>query len=154
MDQRNWDSSCSQRARLIYRWVQDGGDRRWNLWAICGKKAQYFSRKVCYSFSGWDICYRGLCSWQFHGRPEKHESICCDNQAALHAIQAARVTSELVQECQKALNDISTRHAVGLYCVPGLAGVRGNEIVDKLPRDGSVQIFVGPELALGVSRQN
>ena len=37
---------------------------------------------------------------------------------------------------------------------PGNAGVRGNEIVDKLARDGSVQKFVGPEPALGVSRQN
>jgi len=90
---------------------------------------------------------------QFH-RPEKHESICCDKQAALNALQAARTTSELVQQCQKALNDISTRHAVGLYCVPGLAWVRGNEIVDQLARDGSVQICVGPEPNLGVSRQN
>jgi len=38
----------------------------------------------------------------------------------------------MVQQCQQALNDISTRHAVGLYWVPGHAGVRGNEINDKL----------------------
>jgi len=43
---------------------------------------------------------------------------------------------------------------VGLYWVPGHAGVRGNEIADKLARDGSVQRFVGPEPFLGVSRQN
>jgi hypothetical protein len=49
---------------------------------------------------------------------------------------------------------ISTRHAVGLYWVPGHAGVRGNEIADKLARDGSVQRFVGPEPFLGVSGQN
>ena len=49
LDQRNWYSSCSQRACLIYRCVQDeGGDRGWNLWAICGKKAQFLSRKICY----------------------------------------------------------------------------------------------------------
>jgi hypothetical protein len=35
-----------------------------------------------------------------------------------------------------------------------LAGVRGNEISDKLARDGSVQRFVRPEPFLGVSRQN
>ena len=45
---------------------------------------------------------------QLHGRPEKHESICCDSQAALNALQAARTTSPSVQQCQKALNDIST----------------------------------------------
>jgi hypothetical protein len=32
--------------------------------------------------------------------------------------------------------------------------VRGNEIADKLAKDGSVQKFVGPEPFLGVSRQN
>ena len=77
-----------------------------------------------------------------------------DSQAALQALQAAKTTSPLVRECQKALHDISTRHAVGLYWVPGHAGVKGNEIADKLARDGSVQRFVGPEPFLGVSRQN
>jgi len=60
----------------------------------------------------------------------------------------------LVRQCQQALNDISTRHAVGLYWVPGHAGVKGNEIADKLSRSGSVQRFVGPEPFLGVCRQN
>jgi hypothetical protein len=43
---------------------------------------------------------------------------------------------------------------VGLYWVPGHAGVRGNEIADKLAKDGSVELFVGPESFLGVSRHN
>jgi hypothetical protein len=43
---------------------------------------------------------------------------------------------------------------VGLYWVPGHARVRGNEIADKLARSGSVQLFVGREPFLGVSRQN
>ena len=47
----------------------------------------------------------------------------------------------------------STRHAVGLHWVPGHAGLRRNEIADRLARDGSVQRFVGPEPFLGVSRQ-
>jgi ribonuclease HI len=73
-------------------------------------------------------------------------------------LQAAKTTSPLVRQCQKALNDISTQHTVGLYWFPGHAGVRGNEIANKLARDGSVQRFVGPGpfLAGGgsVSRQN
>ena len=52
------------------------------------------------------------------------------------------------------MNDISTRHAVGLYWVPGHAGVKGNEIADKLASSGSVQRLVVPEPFLGVSRQN
>jgi hypothetical protein len=48
----------------------------------------------------------------------------------------------------------STRHTMGLYWVPGHARVRGNEIADKLARDGSVQRLVGPETFFGVSRQN
>ena len=43
---------------------------------------------------------------------------------------------------------------MGLYWVPGRAGVRGIEIADKLARDGSVLEFVGLEPALGVSRQD
>jgi len=86
---------------------------------------------------------RYMLSWRvfmkFHlSRPEKYVSICSDSQAALEALQAVRTTSPLVQECQKVLNDISTWHVVGLYWVPGQAGVRGNEIVDELARDGSL----------------
>jgi hypothetical protein len=72
----------------------------------------------------------------------------------LKAIQAARTTSHLVRQCQQALNDISARHAVGLFWVPGHAGVRGNEIAHKLARGVSAQRFVGPEPVLGVLRQN
>jgi ribonuclease HI len=85
-------------------------------------------------------------------RSRKHVSICSDSQAALKSLQATR-TSLLVQLCQKALNDISTRHVVGLYRVPGHAVIRGNEITDELSRGGSVRGFLGPEPALGVSRR-
>ena len=81
-------------------------------------------------------------------------SICSDRQTALKALQAARTTFPLVQQCQKALNDISTQHTVGLYWVPGHTGVQGNEIADKLIRDGTVQKRVGLAHSLGASRQN
>jgi hypothetical protein len=78
--------------------------------------------------------------------------ICSDSQAALKALKAVGTTSPLVQQCQRAMNDISARHAVGLFWVPGHAGVRGNEIADELARGGSVLNFLGPEPALGVSK--
>ena len=90
---------------------------------------------------------------QFQNRLEKHVSICSDSQAALKALQAIR-TSPLVHQCQKALNDISARHVVGLYWVPGHARVRGNEIADELARGGSSLGFLGTEQAVGVSRRD
>jgi len=105
-------------------------------------------------FSGWDICCLGLCLWNsivWQTREVRWVSALTAGQ--LRKLQATR-TSPSVQQCQKALNDISTQHSVGRYWVPGHAGVRGHEIADKLARDGSVQKFVGPELFLGVSRQN
>jgi hypothetical protein len=41
-----------------------------------------------------------------------------------------------------------------LYWVPGRARVRGNEIADRLARNGSGQRFIGSEPILVVSRQN
>jgi hypothetical protein len=43
---------------------------------------------------------------------------------------------------------------VGLYWVPGHAGVRGNETAERLARNGSASGFVGPEPALGVSKRD
>jgi hypothetical protein len=74
-------------------------------------------------------------------------------KGALKALQASEIKFSLVQQCQRKLN-FSTRYTVGLYCVPGHAGVGGYEIADKLARNVSVQKSVGPETSLGVSRQN
>ena len=91
---------------------------------------------------------------QFQSRPEKYVNICSDSHVALKALQVERTTFPLVQQCQKVLNNISTWHAVGLYWVPGHARVPGNEIANEPARDGSALKFVGPELALGASRQD
>ena len=42
------------------------------------------------------------------------------SQAVLKSLKAVR-TSLLFHQCQKALNDISIRHVVGLFWVPGHA---------------------------------
>jgi hypothetical protein len=87
-------------------------------------------------------------------RPEKYISIYSDSQATLKALLIAKTMSPLVQECQKALNDISTGYSVGLFWFPRHSRVCGKEITIQLLRGGTIHQFVGPELALGVSRQN
>jgi ribonuclease HI len=54
------------------------------------------------------------------------------HQADLKDLQAAKTTALLVQQSHKELNDIATRHSVGLFDVLGHPGERGNEIADKL----------------------
>jgi len=80
-----------------------------------GRYAKCFQAEIYAIFA----CAYGI---QLYGRPEKNVSICTHSHAVLKDIQATR-TSPLVQQCQKALNDISTQHTVGLYWVPGHAGV-------------------------------
>jgi hypothetical protein len=91
---------------------------------------------------------------QANVRSEKHISICSHSQTALKALQAAKTTSLLVRQCQRALNDISNYDSVGLFWVPKHSGIRGNEIADELAREVSVHYFVGQEPALGVSRKS
>jgi len=60
--------------------------------------------------------------------------------------EAAKTTSPLVQQCQKALSDISFLHSLGLFGSPDTR-IRGNETADELAREGTVRQFVGPEPA-------
>jgi hypothetical protein len=90
---------------------------------------------------------------QNKARSEKYRSICSDSQAALKALHALKTTSPLVRQCQRALDDISTYHSVGIVWVPGHSGRSGNEIADELANEGSAHHSVGPEPAVGVSRQ-
>jgi hypothetical protein len=111
--------------------------------------------KQCYLLDPGPICYTILaCPYeiQTNTRPEKYNSIYYESQAALKALQSAKIMSPLVQQCQKALNDISTQHTVELFWVPEYSGLRGIQIADKHTRDGAVQKFVGYEMALGISR--
>jgi len=91
---------------------------------------------------------------QSQNRLKKYVSICSDSLAALKALKAVRTRSPLVYQCQKVLNDISIQHAMGLFWVLGHAGIRGNKIADGLARDSSALRFLGPKLALGVSRRD
>jgi len=125
-----------------------------------GVYGQSLKRRLSFSLGKYTTVFQAeiyailACAYDLQSlnRPEKYISICSDSQAALKALKAVKTTSSLVHQCQKALNDISARHVVELYWVPGHAGVRGNEIADGLARSGSALSFLGPEPALGVSK--
>jgi len=73
-------------------------------------------------------------------RAEKYVSIWSDSQGALEALEAAKITSPLVQQCQKALNDILTKHSVD--CFGSLAILRYVEM--KLPTNSQeMELFAG-----------
>ena len=78
-------------------------------------------------------------------QPEEYVRIFSDSQAALKALEAATTTFPLVQQCQKAMNDISTQHSATLFQVTGHSRVDA----DELAREGTVHRFVAPELVLG-----
>jgi len=137
-------------------WCTDGSKMREGTRA--GVYGQSVGRRLSFSLGRYAIVFQPeiyailahVYKIQFQNRLVKYVSMCSDSQVALKALQAVR-TSPLVHQCQKALNDISTQHAVGLYWAPGHAGVRGNETADEFTRGGSVLGFLGPESALGVS---
>jgi ribonuclease HI len=136
-------------------WYTDGSKMREGTGAgVCGQSVK---GRLSYPLGRYTTVFQAkiyailACVYEIQSldRPEKQVSICSDSQAALKSLQATRTTSLLVQQCQKAQNDISTRHVVGLYWVPGHAGIRGNEITDKLARGGSVRGFFGAGACLG-----
>jgi len=56
---------------------------------------------------------------QSQNGPERYVSICSDSLVALKALKAVKTTPPLVYQCQRAIYDISIRHVVGLFWVPG-----------------------------------
>jgi hypothetical protein len=43
---------------------------------------------------------------------------------------------------------------VGIFWIPGHAGIRGNEIADEFAREGSLYQFAGPQPAFRIFRKN
>ena len=95
--------------------------------SICvGKYATFFQAEL-YATLAYEI--------QTNYRTEEQATICSDSLVALKALHVAKITSPLVQQCQKAVNDISNRHVVGLFRVHRYSGVRRNEIGNRLARE-------------------
>ena len=78
--------------------------------------------------------------------------ICSDSQAALKALSGPKVTSRLVAECLHALFALASLNEVTLVWVPGHQGILGNEQTDKLARQASAMLILGPEPALRIPK--
>ena len=102
-------------------WFTDGSRMREE--ARAGVYGQSGGRRLSFSLGRYATVFQAeiyailACAYeiQLQNRPERYVSICSDSQAALKALQAIRTMSPLVKQCQRKLNDISTRHVVGLF---------------------------------------
>jgi len=77
-------------------------------------------------------------------------AICSDSQAAFMALRSSKITSSLVTETMRALEELSMFNSVRLNRIPGHSDIPGNEPADQLAKQAASQDFVGPEPALGI----
>jgi len=61
-------------------------------------------------------------------------AICSDSQAALMALRSSKVTSSLVAETMRALEELSMFNSVRLLWIPGHSDIPGNETADQLAK--------------------
>ena len=64
----------------------------------------------------------------------KHQLSCSDSQAALMALRSSKVTSSLVAETMRALEELSMFNSVRLLWIPGHSDIPGNETADQLAK--------------------
>lgn len=79
------------------------------------------------------------------GTHGKRVTICSDSEASLKALSSCKVSSKIVNRCRESLKVLSEHNEVTLIWVPGHSDVRGNEMADKLARQGSKASYIGPE---------
>jgi len=94
------------------------------------------------------------CAYENIRRAYKNKRILIfsDSQAALKAHSGPKVTSGIVAEGLDALSALASLNKVTLVWVPGHRGISGNEEADKLARQASAMLLLGPEPALGIPK--
>lgn len=71
-----------------------------------------------------------------------------DNQATLNALIGHLLKSKLVSDCKASLRSLSDTYNISLCCVPGHCDIEGNEVDDKLARQGSTYYSIPLELSV------
>jgi ribonuclease HI len=94
-------------------------------------------------------CTEHLLEKSDHG---KSLTIYSDSQAALKALNNFSTRSKLVHETKDKLNALGAQNNLSLSWVPAHCGIEGNEVADKLAKEGANRDFIGPEPYVGVSR--
>ncbi len=64
-------------------------------------------------------------------------TVCTDSQSAVAALAASGTKSLLVEDCMEKLAVLSEINQVTIMWVPGHSGIRQNETVDRLVREGA-----------------
>jgi hypothetical protein len=72
-------------------------------------------------------------------------------QAAIKALDSFQIYFNLVWDCLQSLVKLAEHNRIQMVWVPGHMGINGQEITDKLARQGSSHPLIGPEPVLGVS---
>ena len=76
-----------------------------------------------------------------------------DSVAAIRALDSSKVGSHLVLDSIKSLNQLGSSHHVEITWIPGHSNYKGNELADKLAREGSSVAPIGPEPFMAVSKR-
>jgi hypothetical protein len=68
------------------------------------------------------------------------------------ALSSYKIYSSIVIQCWTSLQALSTLNRMYLSWLPGHCNIEGNEMAEKMAREGSAGILCGPEPALPLSR--
>lgn len=119
---------------------------RVNFYASLGRYTSVFQTEVFALL----ICAEMNLRRGYKGRPI---TMFTDSQAAIKALETPITYSKLVKNCKDCLNRLARVNQVTISWVPGHEGIEGNEIADQLAKKGAESCFIGPEPAVGVSKQ-
>jgi len=118
------------------------GEETWTLKFPLGKMATVFQAEI-FAIQQAAILMREMeC---------QSVTIMSDSQAALLAVDNCLVKSSVVWDTIQRLNELGVNKRVTLRWVKAHVGISGNEQADSLAKEGTVDVFIGPEPIIPVA---